>query len=103
MASLASTDAMMAQCKEFVEMLSVDQDFKLAAEGEEDGYDLLRMKTPDYDNQEGGTPAPPGSGRSGKRKAGSETPAKRSRKSARSSGGKARRITMEESGDEFED
>ncbi|KAH0547733.1 hypothetical protein FGG08_000224 [Glutinoglossum americanum] len=103
MAALTSTDTMMAQCKEFVEMLSVDQDFKLAAEGEEDGYDLSRMKTPDYENEEDGTPPPPGSGRGSKRKAGSETPAKRSRKRARSSGGKARRITMGESDDEFED
>jgi cohesin loading factor subunit SCC2 len=103
MAALTSADTMMAQCKEFVEMLSVDQDFKLAAEGEEDGYDLSRMKTPDYENEEDGTPAPPGSGRGSKRKAGSETPAKRSRKRARSSGGKARRIMMDESDDGFDD
>jgi cohesin loading factor subunit SCC2 len=103
MASLSSTDAMMAQCREFVEMLSVDQDFKLAAEGEEDGYDMSRVKTPDYENEEDDTPAPPGSGRGSKRKAGSETPAKRSRKRARSSGGKARKLAMEESGGEFED
>ncbi|KAH0560003.1 hypothetical protein GP486_003475 [Trichoglossum hirsutum] len=104
MTALTSVDTMMAQCKEFVEMLSVDQDFKLAAEGDEDGYDLSRMKTPDFEDEEDDhTLAPPGSGRGSKRKAGSETPGKRSRKRARSSGGKARRIMMDESDDGFED
>lgn len=47
-ASLDSEQSMMQQCKEFVELLSVDNEIKVAAEGEED---LERPETPSGDEE----------------------------------------------------
>lgn len=72
-----SKDAMIEQCRYFVNLLNIDQDFKIAAEGD-DG----RLATPSED-EEDGTPGPPGTGRGRKRKA-AGTPGGR-KKRARSS------------------
>ena len=80
MAAFQSTESMVRQCRSFVELLSVDQDFKIAAEGDDEG---ARLSTPSED-EENGTPGPPGgSGRGRKRKV-SRTPGGR-KKRARSS------------------
>lgn len=47
-ASLDSEESMMQQCKDFVELLSVDNEMKVAAEGEED---LERPETPSGDEE----------------------------------------------------
>ena len=47
-ASLDSEELMMQQCKEFVDLLSVDNEIKVAAEGEED---LERPETPSGDEE----------------------------------------------------
>ena len=92
MASLSSAETMMAQCKDFAELLSVDHDFKVAAEGEEEGIE--RPETPEGDGQEGTPSTPNGSGRANgrarKRKAGSETPSGRKGKKKRRSSGLAK-------------
>lgn len=79
MAALESEETMLKQCRAFVDMLSIDQEFKIAAEGDDD--ENIRLDTPSED--ENGTPGPPGSGRGRKRKA-SGTPGGR-KKRARSS------------------
>lgn len=96
MNALESEEAMMAQCRAFVELLTVDHDFKVAAEADEEAENL-RISTPDSDNEETsnpGTPGPPGSGRGRKRKHPSSTPggrkAKRSRSSSAQPRGRAR-------------
>lgn len=47
-ASLESEDSMIQQCKDFVELLSVDNEIKVAAEGEDD---LERPETPSGDEE----------------------------------------------------
>jgi len=93
MAALNSREAMMAQCRAFVELLTVDHDFKVAAEGDED-VDKARLSTPSSDNEDTsnpGTPGPPGSGRGRKRKHGpSTTPSNRKHKRSRSSSAQPR-------------
>ncbi|KAI1007106.1 hypothetical protein K3495_g1119 [Podosphaera aphanis] len=80
MEALDSTETMMYQCQKFVNLLNFDDDFKAAAEGEEDAN--LRM-TPDADDGASipGTPRIPGSGRSRKRKsvAAPATPSRKKR------------------------
>jgi cohesin loading factor subunit SCC2 len=82
MAALGSEDSMMSQCRAFVELLSVDSEIKVAAEGEDPDADGDRLNTPDEDGERS-TPGPPGSGRGRKRKS-STTPGGR-KKRARSS------------------
>ncbi|PMD62723.1 uncharacterized protein K444DRAFT_557922 [Hyaloscypha bicolor E] len=82
MAALDSPESMMIQCRAFVELLSVDHEIKVAAEGEDDDVEGDRLNTPDEDG-EPSTPGPPGSGRGRKRK-NSTTPGGR-KKRARSS------------------
>ncbi|KAN0096308.1 hypothetical protein V8E51_015113 [Hyaloscypha variabilis] len=82
MAALGSEDSMMSQCRAFVELLSVDSEIKVAAEGEDPDADGDRLNTPDEDGERS-TPGPPGSGRGRKRKS-STTPGSR-KKRARSS------------------
>ncbi|CZR63253.1 related to sister chromatid cohesion protein [Phialocephala subalpina] len=87
MRSMETEVSMMNQCRAFVELLSVDQEFKIAADGEEDA-EQTRLSTPS-DNEENGaasTPAPPGSGRGRKRK-GSDTPGGRKKRARSSSTG----------------
>ncbi|TVY50165.1 Protein rad9 [Lachnellula cervina] len=81
MTALDSEDSMMNQCRAFVELLNVDHDFKVAAEGDEEA-ERTKLSTPSEDEE--GTPGPPGgSGRGRKRKSGG-TPGGR-KKRARSS------------------
>jgi cohesin loading factor subunit SCC2 len=82
MAALDSPESMMIQCRAFVELLSVDHEIKVAAEGEDDDVEGDRLNTPDEDGERS-TPGPPGSGRGRKRK-NSTTPGGR-KKRARSS------------------
>lgn len=78
MSALESEETMMKQCRDFVELLSVDPDFKLAVDGDDDnGGRDLGTPSGEEDN------APPGSGRGRKRK-GTGTPGGR-KKRARSS------------------
>ncbi|KAI9799826.1 MAG: hypothetical protein M1825_004386 [Sarcosagium campestre] len=90
MKALSSAEAGTAQCKAFVELMSVDDDFKLAVG--EDGD--VRMQTPSDDDM-AGTPAPAsGSGKGRKRRTTSDTPGKRPKiKRRRSSGSKARKMS----------
>lgn len=80
MSSLGSREAMMDQCKDFVELLTVDKDFKIAAEGEDDVAAQARLQTPSDDDE--ASQPPSGGGRGRKRKA-SGTPGGR-KKGARS-------------------
>jgi cohesin loading factor subunit SCC2 len=80
MASLSSTESMMGQCKAFVELLTVDKDYKVAAEDEDD-VSRERFSTPSEDGDETSAPAS-GGGRGRKRKS-SNTPGGR-KKRARS-------------------
>lgn len=95
MSALGSQELMIEQCKAFVELLTVDKDFKIAAEGEGDIAARARLTTPSDDE----TVSQPGSGRSRKRRAGT-TPGgrkKRARSNSRSRGG--RRRSSNDSGD----
>jgi cohesin loading factor subunit SCC2 len=82
MSSMESDESMMIQCRSFVELLSVDQEFKIAAEADEDAEQRPNTPSDDEENGETGTPNAPGSGRGRKRK-GSDTPGGR-KKRARS-------------------
>jgi cohesin loading factor subunit SCC2 len=58
---LEDINEMMEQCRQFVEILSVDNEFKLAAEGDdEDDIDFSRMggNTPELSGDEGAPPVP---------------------------------------------
>ncbi|KAH7355114.1 hypothetical protein BKA65DRAFT_234187 [Rhexocercosporidium sp. MPI-PUGE-AT-0058] len=83
MSALESEESMMNQCRAFVELLNVDQEFKVAAEDDEEA-DRARVETPSEEEGTPGTPAPPGSGRGRKRKGSVSTPGNR-KKRARSS------------------
>ncbi|KAG4421995.1 hypothetical protein IFR04_004854 [Cadophora malorum] len=83
MSALESEESMMNQCRAFVELLNVDQEFKVAAEDDEEA-DQARASTPSEDEGASGTPGPPGSGRGRKRKGSVSTPGNR-KKRARSS------------------
>jgi cohesin loading factor subunit SCC2 len=86
MGAFESKESMIKQCRSFVELLSIDQDFKVAAEGDDDG---TRLSTPS-DDEENGTPGPPGgSGRGRKRKA-LGTPGGRKKRARSSSLGRPR-------------
>ncbi|KAL8642301.1 MAG: hypothetical protein Q9228_001009, partial [Teloschistes exilis] len=56
--SLQSQEGMLKQCQQFVALMSIDDEFKVAAEGEEDG--LERPRTPSGDEAE--TPMPTSGG-----------------------------------------
>jgi len=80
MSAFESKESMMNQCRSFVELLNIDEDFKIAAEADEDG---ARLSTPNDD--ETGIPDPPGgSGRGRKRKA-SGTPGNQNKRARSSS------------------
>jgi len=105
MSALESEEAMIKQCKSFVELLSVDQDFKIAAEGDE-GQEA-RLGTPSEDEDDDAPNPPSGGGRGNKRK-GSSTPGgrkKRARSSSVSRGrvhpkGSGKRSSIDPDGDE---
>ena len=101
MNSLGSPESMMDQCRAFVELLTVDKDFKIAAEGEDDIAARARLTTPDDEDEERSQP-PSGSGRSRKRRA-VGTPGgrkKRARSTSKSRGGKKRRGSTGDSDDD---
>jgi cohesin loading factor subunit SCC2 len=81
MSSLESEEKMLKQCRDFVTLLSVDAEFKIAAEGDDEA-ERAELGTPSGD-EDNGAMGPPGSGRGRKRKAPS-TPGGR-KKRARSS------------------
>jgi len=87
MSALETEETMKSQCHAFVELLTVDQDFKIAAEAD-DEIGRVRLGTPSED-EENGTPGPPGSGRGRKRKAGN-TPGGRKKRARSSSVPRAR-------------
>ncbi|KAF8252145.1 ARM repeat-containing protein [Wilcoxina mikolae CBS 423.85] len=63
---LEDNSDMMEQCRQFVEILSVDSEFRLAAEGEEDDLEFTRIgNTPDISGEEGPMPATPKKKRKG--------------------------------------
>lgn len=64
MASFSDREGMVKQCQAFVDLLSVDHEFKVAAEGEEEG--AMRPWTPSGD--EAGSPVPTSGGSRGPRK-----------------------------------
>jgi cohesin loading factor subunit SCC2 len=107
MAALDSEESMMKQCRTFVALLNFDQDFKVAAEGEEEA-ERTRLSTPSEDEGEESTPGPPGSGGGGRKRKAASTPSGR-KKRARSSSvpkgggrskGSAKRASMEKSDNE---
>ena len=87
MASLSSAETMTAQLRLFVDLLSVDHDFKVAADADADDDAAVRPDTPsgdDADEPPNGTAAAHQNGRR-KRQAGSETPGGRKGKRKRRS------------------
>jgi len=109
MAALESDESKIKQCDDFVKMLNVDPDFKIAADGDDESENA-RLNTPSED-EENGTPGPPGSGRGRKRK-GTGTPGGR-KKRARStsvprprgrakSSGKRASIEMDDQGETWD-
>ena len=66
-ASLDSPEGMLKQCQEFVDLLSIDHEFKVAAEGEEE-EGLVRPWTPSGDEADNPMPMSGGSKGPGKRK-----------------------------------
>jgi cohesin loading factor subunit SCC2 len=87
MSALESEESMLKQCRAFVDLLSVDQDFKIAAEADDDGG-RTRLTTPS-DDEDNETLDPPGSGRGRKRKP-SSTPGGRKKRARSSSASRAR-------------
>ena len=87
MSSIDNEETMLAQCKSFVELLTVDHDFKVAAEADDDmDAEASRLETPS-EGEEGAPAQTPGTGRGRKRKSvngGMATPSGR-KKRARSS------------------
>ncbi|KAK8231801.1 hypothetical protein HDK77DRAFT_453617 [Phyllosticta capitalensis] len=87
MASLESTEKMRDQCKAFAELLSIDNEVKVASEDDEEAEAAARAEagyqTPDDDEEShGGSQPPSGNGRGRKRKGSvsmSATPKKRKR------------------------
>ena len=56
--ALDSRDNALTQCKNFADLLSIDNELKVAAEGEEDEAGVVRLRTPSGDEDEdGATPA----------------------------------------------
>ncbi|KAI4179702.1 MAG: hypothetical protein LQ346_007144 [Caloplaca aetnensis] len=62
-ASFSDREGMVQQCQAFVDLLSVDHEFKVAAEGEEEGEGAMRPRTPSGD--EAGSPVPTSGGSRG--------------------------------------
>ncbi|KAI9724135.1 MAG: hypothetical protein M1812_000854 [Candelaria pacifica] len=97
MTALNSPELMITQCKAFVEILSVDNELKLAAEADDDLGTGGKLATPSED-EDGGTPAPPGGssrGRKRSRQSLSETPGGRKKK-RRPSATKGKRGSVDE-------
>lgn len=100
MSALESEETMLKQCRDFVGLLSLDPDFKIAAEGEDDNG-RVELGTPSGEEDNG---MPPGSGRGRKRKA-SGTPGGRKKRArspsiSRRGKGKARKRGSVDSDDD---
>ncbi|RDL30829.1 uncharacterized protein BP5553_10174 [Venustampulla echinocandica] len=90
MSALDSEDSMLKQCRTFVELLTVDHDFKIAAEGDDEA-DQARLSTPSDDEENNPSGAPGGSGKGRKRKAvGAAHGRKKRARSSSVSNGRAR-------------
>ncbi|CAG8973753.1 hypothetical protein HYALB_00007703 [Hymenoscyphus albidus] len=109
MNSMESEKTMMQQCRNFVQLLNVDQDFKVAAEGDEEA-ERGRPSTPNEDEDEDAPSTPNGSGRGRKRKS-TGTPGGRKKRARSSSVPKGRsrpkgsgnkRASAEKSDDEMD-
>ncbi|KAI9797426.1 MAG: Sister chromatid cohesion protein 2 [Piccolia ochrophora] len=101
MSALTDRDVMLSQCREFVELLTVDHELKVAAEEEDEIPLNMRMQTPSED-EGNGTPAPPGgSGKGRKRGLSSDIPGKRPKVKRRRSSGTKPKGSVVESGDEW--
>src|SRR5436305_4173193 len=79
MTSLDSYECMIHQCKEFVELMSVDSDLKVAEEDEE-GIVGGRFQTPSDGDDSTMLSAPGGSKKGPRRKGPNETPSKKVKK-----------------------
>ncbi|KAI9745699.1 MAG: Sister chromatid cohesion protein 2 [Claussenomyces sp. TS43310] len=90
MLALRSQEAMMEQCKAFVELLTVDKDFKIAAEGEDETTAKMRFTTPSDEEGDASLGALSGSGRGRKRKT-SGTPGMRKKRARSGSKGPGKR------------
>ena len=97
MSSLETKEKMVIQCREFVELLTIDKDIKIAADGDDGQGNTSRLSTPSDDEGSISNPATPGSsGRQRKRKSASATPGGRVKKQrTKSNGGKANRDAMQ--------
>jgi cohesin loading factor subunit SCC2 len=103
MTALSSQEAMIQQCKSFVELLTVDKDFKITAETEDDVAARARLDTPS-DAEDDNSSAPPTNGRGRKRKAGGGTPGgrkKRARSNSRTRGKKNKRGSVDSDEDGY--
>ncbi|KAI9821699.1 MAG: Sister chromatid cohesion protein 2 [Pycnora praestabilis] len=89
--SLSSPEAMMNQCKEFNDLLSVDQELKLAAEGDEEA--AAPATTPSEDEEAGSLVPLSGGGRGRKRSRNSvgESQGQQKKKKRQPSAGKGKR------------
>ncbi|KAG9230669.1 hypothetical protein BJ875DRAFT_498949 [Amylocarpus encephaloides] len=106
MASFESEESMMKQCRSFVELMTIDEDVKVAAEGDEE-VSRVRHSTPSEGEEDEAEPTS-GGGRGRKRKA-AGTPGGR-KKRARSSSvalgrgrlkGAGKRLSLEQSDDDI--
>ncbi|EOD51298.1 putative sister chromatid cohesion protein mis4 protein [Neofusicoccum parvum UCRNP2] len=112
--SLHSTDSMVAQCKAFAELLSIDNELKIASEDDEEAEMMAKAagyETPDDDEESrGGSQTPGGTGQRGRKRKGSMgasgTPKKRKgagRPSGKPKGAKGRRGSRGSSGSRDEE
>ena len=100
LASFSTPDSMIIQCSQFMELMTVDQELKVAAETEV-GPGVERLETPS-DSEVSVTPGPPnGSGKSRKRKTESGAASKKSRKRQRSSISRATAVREESGGEHW--
>ena len=100
MSALNSPELMAAQCKGFVEILSVDSEFKLAVEADDSLDAEGKLATPSED-EEGGTPAPlvvTSRGQKRSRQSLGETPGGRKKK-RRPSVGRGKRGSVDDDGE----
>jgi cohesin loading factor subunit SCC2 len=99
MAALGSPEAMMDRCKAFVDLLTVDPDFKIAAEGEDDIAARAKLTTPSDDEAS----QPPGGSGGGRKRRAAGTPGgrkKRARSSSKNRGRKNKRGSVDSDEDD---
>lgn len=111
MDSLSSNDAMVAQCKAFAELLSIDNELKVGSEDDEEAELVARAAgydTPDDEEESRSSQTPGGTGPRGRKRKGSMgasgTPKKRKgRLSGKPKGAKGRRGSRGSSGSREEE